>query len=110
MQAAPLLEDRTESDYVEERLLARESSDRRTVIRVEVAMDGDAARLRELNRLFDLASLEVSLSHQGRSFGTRRGCTDACRARARARSLLRRCVPTQPVSAVPRGVRQARRR
>jgi hypothetical protein len=59
VQAAPFLELRTEANHVEKRLLSCESADGRPVVGVEVAMDGDAARFRELDRLFDFSPLKV---------------------------------------------------
>src|SRR5438876_4194334 len=61
MQPAPFLELLPQADHVEERLLSRESADRRAVIGIEVAMHRDAARLGERDRLFDLSPLEVML-------------------------------------------------
>src|ERR1700686_5434880 len=68
---APLLEHRAQPDDVQERLLAHHPPDRRAVVVVEVAVDGDATGFSERDRLFDLAALEVafakSLAHDLRS-------------------------------------------
>src|ERR1700704_815432 len=58
---APFLEHRPQADDVEERLLTHHPPNRRAVIRVEVAMDRDAASLGEGDGLFDLAPLEIAL-------------------------------------------------
>src|SRR6266851_6771320 len=59
---APLLELGPEPDHVDERLLHGEPARREPpVVGVEVAVDRDAARLREGDRLADLAPLEVPL-------------------------------------------------
>src|ERR1700686_1796886 len=68
---APLLEHRAQPDDVQERLLAHHPPDRRAVVVVEVAVDGDATGFSERDRLFDLAALEVAfakrLAHDLRS-------------------------------------------
>src|ERR1700693_5822604 len=58
---APLLEHRPQADDVQERLLTHHPPDRRAVVVVEVAVDGDATGLGEGDGLFDLAPLEVLL-------------------------------------------------
>src|SRR5919108_4751350 len=57
--ATPLLEHRPQPDHVQEWLFAAKAADGGSVIGVEVAVDGDAARLRESDRLLYLPALKV---------------------------------------------------
>jgi len=56
---APLFEHGAKPDDMKEWTLADHAPDRRAVVRVEVAMDRDAACFGERNRFSDLATLEV---------------------------------------------------
>src|SRR5438105_11768358 len=107
MQTSPLLEHWTQPDDVQERFLTPQTSDRRAVVRVEVAMHGNAARLGESNRLFDLAALKVLFAHRCRWDGTRTGCTASGRAPAQGESPLRRCGPPPRARGPRRERRQA---
>src|ERR1700737_127317 len=61
MQPAPRLEVWAQADHVEERTLPHHAADCGAVVMIEIAVNGDAARLGEGDRLFDLPALEVTL-------------------------------------------------
>src|SRR5450759_5060268 len=93
MLPAPFFEDRSQSDDVQEGLFPHHPSDRRAVVVVEVAVDGNPARLCKSDRLLDLSPLEIALAErlahapevtafdQGRSAERRKYCMAAARAR-----------------------------
>ena len=59
--SAPLRQGSAQTDHVEERAHPHQAPDRGAVVVIEVAVDGDAAGLRESEGLSDLAALEVPL-------------------------------------------------
>src|ERR1700693_2728559 len=61
---APSLEHRPQADDVKERPLPHHPANRRAVVRVEVAVYRDAARLGEGDRLSDLTPLEILLTQR----------------------------------------------
>src|SRR5207247_3139276 len=68
---APFLQGRPQADHVQKRLLPREAANRRPVVRVEVAVDGDATLFGERDRPFDLPALKVPFAHTARYNGRR---------------------------------------
>src|SRR6267143_394778 len=52
---------------MQKRALARHAADCGAMVVIEVAMDGDSARFRERDRLFDLPPFEVTLIDHGRA-------------------------------------------
>src|SRR6266446_3553769 len=52
---------------MQKRALPPHAADCGAVVVIEVAVDGDSARFRERDRLFDLPALEISLLDHGRA-------------------------------------------
>src|SRR2546430_9448494 len=65
VEPAPLFELHTEPDHMKKGLLTRKTADGRAVIRVEVAVHRDPARLSERDRLLYLAALKVLFVQSG---------------------------------------------